>query len=408
MTNPQNVVVITDKLLDFLRGTHDTFLRQELVTRITQLAERFAPSNQWFLRTMTTVFELGGDLVQAEVAENLITLLAEGSGDDDEADEALRQEAADAYMALASTEELPDVLLAAMCWLLGEYGYTSKQHSLQEVMDAVVSIAERPALGEATRAAALSAISKLAAQLGNLPPSAAALTEQYALSQSVDLQQRAREMQALATDAMLMQAVLPVDAACEDIDVDKDLSFLNDFVQSARAAGAKEYSPPEDLDASTRAKRAGSGLRFDAYDAPTMPTRGSTSVSVPSATEAGPFGALSLCACRPLGRRARDVTHLQLPRPPPSWPGQDGVSPRRGHGHVRCGHGAERAEPVRRQGRVGRRGLRGASMPHPPSYPPACSHPRHGAPSRGGRAGFQCVGRRQARRPVDAGVGARA
>lgn len=293
MTNPQNVVVITDKLLDFLRGTHDTFLRQELVTRITQLAERFAPSNQWFLRTMTTVFELGGDLVQAEVAENLITLLAEGSGEDEEADEALRQEAADAYMALASTEDLPDVLLAAMCWLLGEYGYTSHKHTLQEVMDAVVSIAERPALQDATRAAALSAISKLAAQLGTLPPPAAALTEQYALSQSVDLQQRAREMQALATDAMLMQAVLPVDAACEDIEVDQSLSFVDDYVQAARASGAKEYSPPEDLDASTRAKRAGSGsgLRFDAYAAPTMPTQRATAVSVPSTTEAGPFGA---------------------------------------------------------------------------------------------------------------------
>jgi hypothetical protein len=40
MTSPYNVEVVVDKLLNFLRNSADTMLRTELVTRITQLAER--------------------------------------------------------------------------------------------------------------------------------------------------------------------------------------------------------------------------------------------------------------------------------------------------------------------------------------------------------------------------------
>lgn len=41
MTNPMNVVTITDKLIQHLRQTQDQYLRTELVSRITQLAERY-------------------------------------------------------------------------------------------------------------------------------------------------------------------------------------------------------------------------------------------------------------------------------------------------------------------------------------------------------------------------------
>ena len=63
MTNPMNVVVITDRLITYLRQTRDEYIRSDLVARITQLAERFAPDNQWFLQTMNAVFELGGQII---------------------------------------------------------------------------------------------------------------------------------------------------------------------------------------------------------------------------------------------------------------------------------------------------------------------------------------------------------
>ena len=71
-----------------------------------------------------------------------------------------------------------------------------------------------------------------------------------------------------------MQLVLPVDASCEDIDIDENLSFLDDFVQEALDNGAKPYNPPDDLylDDSSNAedKKSSSGLKFDAYAKPTV------------------------------------------------------------------------------------------------------------------------------------------
>ena len=37
------------------------------MSRITELAEKYAPNNSWYIQTMNEVFELGGDLVKTEV-----------------------------------------------------------------------------------------------------------------------------------------------------------------------------------------------------------------------------------------------------------------------------------------------------------------------------------------------------
>ena len=47
MTNPMNVQFITEKLLHFLRGTTDPFLKEDLTTKVCRLAERYAPNNLW-------------------------------------------------------------------------------------------------------------------------------------------------------------------------------------------------------------------------------------------------------------------------------------------------------------------------------------------------------------------------
>jgi AP-4 complex subunit epsilon-1 len=49
MTNPVNVTVIVAKLLTHLQSATDPFLRRDLVTRLTTLAERFAYVSLLFL-----------------------------------------------------------------------------------------------------------------------------------------------------------------------------------------------------------------------------------------------------------------------------------------------------------------------------------------------------------------------
>ena len=44
-----------DKMVDYLRTTNDEVTKTEVVKRIGELAERFAPDTQWFLDTMNQV-----------------------------------------------------------------------------------------------------------------------------------------------------------------------------------------------------------------------------------------------------------------------------------------------------------------------------------------------------------------
>ena len=55
--------------------------------------------------------------------------------------------------------------------------------------------------------------------------------------------QRCCELVELTQDLNGMQAVLPLDSSCDDLEVDSSLSFLDGFVSQALAKGASAYKP---------------------------------------------------------------------------------------------------------------------------------------------------------------------
>ena len=321
MTNPVNVEVVTSKLLSFLRSSVDVFLRKDLVSRITQVAERFAPNNQWYILTMTEVFELGGDLVDPEVANNLMRLIAEGVGEDEESDAELRRFVVEQYLGILDKPGMPDILMQTVFWVLGEYAYMSPSVSLEDISEKLCAVANRANADPTTRGYAISAALKLTAQLGRLLPCAASVVDRFTQSQNVDVAQRCREFRELSTRPDTMVDVLPVDASMEDIEVDEGLSFLNGYVQQQVANGARQYSPPaDDLDdeadandtyvvrcvgcarcdvthvwvsvCACRLNHHSGGLRFEAYETPEEPT-GNYAAAMHAATDdaAGAGGA---------------------------------------------------------------------------------------------------------------------
>ena len=282
MTNPVNVEFITEKMLEFLRGTTDLFLKKVLTNRICSVAERYAPNNPWYIRTITELFEISGDMVQQEVAQNLMSLIAEGTGESEEADMLLRQNAIEIYVGLLKEKpaaQLPKILLETMAWCLGEYGYLSAISNLDQLLTDLCRLmrTHKATLTPTTRKFLLSAIMKLVAQSGTCPPHAASVIEDFTHSEDFDLQQRCLEFQALLTTAPnLLGQVLPVDASAEDLQVDPNLSVLNGFVQEAINSGSQVYTKPEDDDddmmASAGPKQ--SGFKMTPYEKPTKPTGG--------------------------------------------------------------------------------------------------------------------------------------
>lgn len=280
MTNAVNVEFIVEKLLAFLSTATDYHFRTDLVGQITQCAERFAPSNAWYVQTIIRVFELAGDKVKASVAQTLTQLIAEGSEAADEEeipegelspDDELRTEAVENFLDLMQRPKLPEILAQAVAWVLGEYGYLATSCSLEGIMERLCNLTLQ-CTDPLTKAHVVSAISKLVAQNGGCPNKVYTFMERYCRSVSLDVQQRCVEFKLLLKDATTLVEVLPVDASCEDIEVDEELSFLNDYVQAALQQGAKPYTPPQHYDEddgdndSQKTK-----LKITPYAVPTLP-----------------------------------------------------------------------------------------------------------------------------------------
>jgi AP-4 complex subunit epsilon-1 len=288
MTNPVNVEFISEKLVAFLSGTTDLFLKKQLTTRVCSIAERHAPNNAWYIRTITQLFEVSGDMVSQDVAQNLMSLIAEGTGDSDEEDMLLRQNAVEIYVALLRDKPvgaLPRILLETMAWCLGEYGYLSAVASLDEILQQLCEMARthKTKLEPSTRRFLVSAIMKLVSQAGTCPPHAAAVIDGYTKARDIDLQQRCLEFQNILTNcANILPEIFPVDASAEDLDVDVNLSFLDGFVQEALANGARSYECPEDDDDEEDYMNGGVGhstFNMTPYEKPQAPAQAMLAMS---------------------------------------------------------------------------------------------------------------------------------
>ncbi|XP_027359946.1 AP-4 complex subunit epsilon-like [Abrus precatorius] len=289
MTKSSNVEVIVDRMIDYMISISDDHYKTYIASRCVELAEQFAPSNHWFIQTMNKVFEHAGDLVNIKVAHNLMRLIAEGFGeDDDAADSQLRSSAVESYLRIIGEPKLPSVFLQFICWILGEYGTADGKYSASYISGKLCDIAEAYSNDENVKAYGISALMKIYAfevatgrKVDNILPECQSLIEELLASHSTDLQQRAYELQALiGLDARAVEIIIPRDASCEDIEIDKNLSFLNGYVQQSLERGAQPYILEDqrtglgnmsNFRSQDQRESLQHGLKFEAYELPKPP-----------------------------------------------------------------------------------------------------------------------------------------
>lgn len=290
MTKSSNVEVIVDRMIDYMISINDHHYKTDIASRCVELAEQFAPSNHWFIQTMNKVFEHVGDLVNIKVAHNLMRLIAEGFGeDDDTADSQLRSSAVESYLRIIGEPKLPSVFRQVICWVLGEYGTADGKFSASYITGKLCDVAEAHSNDDTVKAYAVTALMKLYAfevaadRKVDVLPECQSLIEELSASHSTDLQQRAYELQAIiGLDACTVECIMPSDASCEDIEIDKSLSFLNSYVHQALEKGAQPYIPENERSRMLNVSNFRSheqqheglthSLRFEAYELPKPPT----------------------------------------------------------------------------------------------------------------------------------------
>uniref|UniRef100_A0A4W5RCD3 AP-4 complex subunit epsilon n=1 Tax=Hucho hucho TaxID=62062 RepID=A0A4W5RCD3_9TELE len=212
ITNAQNVTVIVEKMLEFLRLTSDDYSTIDLVGKVAEL-------------TMNSVFSLGGDVMQPDIPNNFLRLLAEGV--DSVEDRQLRLFAVDSYVSLlqGETAKLPQRFLQVISWVLGEYSYLREEDSDPgSVMRLLARLLDQRHTSTETRSWVLGAMTKLCSS-----PVSVALAR--------DVCER------YLSWAKSVWANIPLCVTFEIL-VDSSLSFLDGYVSEALAAGAAPYKSP--------------------------------------------------------------------------------------------------------------------------------------------------------------------
>ncbi|CAL1595065.1 unnamed protein product [Knipowitschia caucasica] len=244
ITNAQNVTVIVEKMLEFLHQSKDDYTTIDLVGKVAEIAEKYAPENKWFIETMNTVFSLGGDMIQADIPNSFLKLLSEGF-DNEEENKKLRLFAVDSYVSLleGETRKLPQRFLQVIAWVLGEYSHLRTDLDPAKVMTLLSKLLDIRQISSETKTWVLMAMTKLCSGEASISK-AQSVCEDYRSSSDTVLRQRAHELQLLSQDPALRGQLLPLHRGSETLEVDFSLSFLDAFVSEALAAGAAPYKPP--------------------------------------------------------------------------------------------------------------------------------------------------------------------
>ncbi|ETO21015.1 hypothetical protein RFI_16191 [Reticulomyxa filosa] len=279
MTNDHNVKVICMKFLVSLKDSVDVYLRQELIEKITSLAESYAPDPIWYIETMTEVFELGGELVQEQIAHNFIKHVALGieqAGDDGEEDELDRdaknsdvaQYVADFFLEQLDHIRIPNILLKVVAWVLGEYGHLATGHLDEEtkpgqeqkedaqekvvysplspvtVITKLWDVVEKQGENYETRMWTMAATCKLIKHLNPIPSEIVEIIQKYSQAINSDLQQLAGELLEMVKERQMLASVFASSNITDDIVVDDKLSFLDTYVSEyVQSHSGREYRP---------------------------------------------------------------------------------------------------------------------------------------------------------------------
>jgi AP-4 complex subunit epsilon-1 len=268
MTNPQNVKVIIDKLTNELKSlSHDFHLKQELVSKITELAEKFASDPKWYLRTTNSLFEIASDFIQPTVVNNLIKLI-----DEWREDPSIIQYTTNEYFSiLKSFDSIPDCLMQATAWVLGEFGEVLSEDKVSQSIILLCRCLFKRFEDPLTKGWILTSLQKL--NRGVPSEQCRDYISRFSTSRNEDLQQRCYEFAGATTKL----ASPPSFKGNMNLQVSFD--FLNQYVQQDLIRGGRGYNAEKNRKGLTyllnrtrhdeyKASEALQSMRLEAYQAP--------------------------------------------------------------------------------------------------------------------------------------------
>ena len=245
MTNLKNVEVIVDKMMNYLKHTTlENQSKKDILQKITELTERFAPNKTWFIKIMNDLFVNFGDMITDEILSKLIAIITEWESETDDLNEFKRYTIENYATIVENYSVLSESFVKLMAWVIGEYTcklYFNDTEKIKGIIQMLSYLLNKTYDDEMTKCLLISAIAKINSNINyseqNLVND---IMERYSREKNTELQQRCLEYKRLQLRNVPIEknSFTKIE---ETPNIDFNLNFLNDFVREK--GNGKNYDP---------------------------------------------------------------------------------------------------------------------------------------------------------------------
>ena len=245
MTNLKNVEVIVDKMMNYLKHTTlENQSKKDILQKITELTERFAPNKTWFIKVMNDLFVNFGDMITDDILSKLIAIISEWESETDDLNEFKKYTIENYATIVENYSVLPESFVKLMAWVIGEYTcklYFNDTEKIKGIIQMLSYLLNKTYDDEMTKCLLISAIAKINSNINyseqNLVND---IMERYSREKNTELQQRCLEYK--RTQAKNVPIEKNTFTTIEETpSIDFNLSFLNNYVQ--QKGSGKVYDP---------------------------------------------------------------------------------------------------------------------------------------------------------------------
>ncbi|KAH0794018.1 Adaptin N terminal region family protein [Histomonas meleagridis] len=194
LIDEQNIVTLVPEIFEYVHLTDPEFCT-ELITKIYNATQRFAPSLEWYFDTVFKMLKESGSYISSDIVASFCELVSKTPE---------LQNQSIQKLTVALNESLDNqTLLQVASFVLGEFAPTDNG-----ITDSMKRLLTLPQTKTETKLYIITALSKMATRFGTTTETSDFLRDKLESSNNLEIQQRAGEMRRLLLSQSLCAPVL--------------------------------------------------------------------------------------------------------------------------------------------------------------------------------------------------------
>ena len=169
MTNLKNVEVIVDKMMNYLKHTTlENQSKKDILQKITELTERFAPNKTWFIKIMNDLFVNFGDMITDDILSKLVAIISEWENETDDLNEFKKYTIENYASIVENYSVLSESFVKLMAWVIGEYTcklYFNDTEKIKGIIQMLSYLLNKTYEDDMTKCLLISAIAKISSNI---------------------------------------------------------------------------------------------------------------------------------------------------------------------------------------------------------------------------------------------------